>query len=206
MCVEVALISLQQWRGVESHFNRSTAFDSAVDTWITALIAIVTLCILRIAWRAFTELDVDLDQQIAYRAGLVYLLISCGIGFLILGYGIVRTGAGSDPSIYGNSGVVKFPHGMTIHAIQVLPALGWLLKLVGTPLSSRVFCLHCCNASLGLQLLYSVTQTLSGRDRGDFTPATGMILLAAAISASPVLYALLSALCRQTWRSNAAAK
>lgn len=41
MSLEVFLIAVQQWRGVESHFNKSTFFDGLIDTGITGPIVLV---------------------------------------------------------------------------------------------------------------------------------------------------------------------
>ncbi|MFO0527171.1 MAG: hypothetical protein ACK52A_03650, partial [Planctomycetota bacterium] len=45
LLLEVALITLQTWRGVPSHFNRSTPTDAAIETTLLVLISIATLII-----------------------------------------------------------------------------------------------------------------------------------------------------------------
>lgn len=191
--LEVGLVSLQQWRGVDSHFNRSSPIDIAADTLITLLISAVTLCIVLIAARAFTRLKARPDQQVAWRGGLLFLIVSCVIGFVIFAYGSSRTAIGADPAVYGPAGVVKFPHGMAIHAIQLLPCLCWLLTRLEVPLAARVNSLRFVNMSVACLLGYSILQTLSGRARGDLTLLSGSVLIAALVFTSPLLVAITKA-------------
>ena len=197
MGLEVSLISLQQWRGLESHFNRSTPVDSFIDTLITLLITVVTLCISILSVRAFKFLNATGDKKIAWRAGLVFLLTSCVIGFVIFGYGVFQSSFGENPTLLGNGGVVKFPHGMTIHAIQLLPCLCWLMTRVGIPPATRVVSLRYVNISLACLLCYSVSQTISGRTRSDITLLSGCMLVASAAFAAPVMISIVRALARK---------
>jgi hypothetical protein len=197
MSFEVSLISIQQWRGLESHFNRSTPLDGFIETLITLLITVVTLCIVILSVRAFRFLDTTDDKKIAWRSGLVFLLISCAIGFVIFGFGVWKSSFGGDPTRFGNDGVVKFPHGMTIHAIQVLPCLCWLMTRVGVTAASRVNSLRCLNISFKCLLCFSVVQTISGRARSDLTIFSGGILVATAAFAAPLMIAIGRALARK---------
>lgn len=194
MFLEVGLISVQQWRGVASHFNRSTTFDRVIDTAVTGLISLVSLCIVVLCVRAFRYLNASLDQRIAWRSGLVFLLLSCALGFAVLAYGVVQTARGADPTVFGDAGVVKFPHGMTIHAIQLLPCLCWLMTRLKIPLATRTAALHAANRSLACLLCYSVVQTLSGQARSDLTVFSGCILLASAAFAAPLILVIARAL------------
>lgn len=193
MVLEVGVISLQQWRGAESHFNRSTTIDGMIDTSITIFITAVTFCILVLAIRAFTSLRARADQQIAWRGGLVFLLLSCAIGFVIFIYGVSQTTAGADPTKFGTGGVVKFPHGMSIHAIQLLPCLCWLLARLHVPLAARVNSLRFMNMSVACLLGCSILQTLAGRAREDFTLLSGCVLIVALIFTFPLLVAIAKA-------------
>lgn len=190
MCLEVALISIQQWRGVKSHFNRSTTFDSFIDTAITGLIILVTGCIVVLSVRAMSFLNANSDKRIAWRGGLFFLLISCAIGFMIYAYGAFQTSRGADPTLFGKAGVVKFPHGMAIHAIQLLPGLCWLMTRLTIPLATRAAALRFANMALACLLSYSVVQTLSGRARSDLTVLSACILVAATAFAAPLMIAI----------------
>ena len=42
LLLEVGLITVQQWRGVRSHFNRTTTFDASIEVIMLGLILLVT--------------------------------------------------------------------------------------------------------------------------------------------------------------------
>lgn len=197
MALEVGLISLQQWRGVESHFNRSTAFNASVDNAITGLISLLTVCIVVLFIRACSFLDATSDKKIAWRGGLVFLLLSCVLGFVIFAYGVIQKSNGGDPSLFGNAGVVKFPHGMTIHAIQLLPCLCWLMTRLSIPLDTRTAAVRFVNMSLACLLSLSVVQTLSGRARGDLTVMSVCILIVSVVFALPPMIVIARALAKK---------
>ncbi len=168
MATEVGIITLQQWRGVESHFNCSTQLDAFLDLSMTVLIAIVTVCILVLAFRSFCGgFQGTVDEKVAWNGGMFFLFISCAIGFVLYVYGVGRVEAGKDPSVYGANGPVKFPHGVAIHAIQLLPLLRAVLRRLGTKQIKRLSLLRSTTAALFLLLIYSIIQTLAGRERFD---------------------------------------
>ena len=180
MATEVGIITLQQWRGVKSHFNRATQLDAFLDSSMTALIAIVTVCILVLAFRSFCGgFQGTRDEKVAWNGGMFFLVISCAIGFLLYEYGIGRVEAGKDPSVYGANGPVKFPHGVAIHAIQLLPLLRAVLRRLGTKHKKRLSLLSLTNAALLLLLTYSIIQTLAGRERFDANLYSTAVLVVA---------------------------
>jgi len=185
LLVEVALIDLQAWRGVASHFNRSTPFDSFLYDAMGLLILFVTLVSIDLTVRFFTQrTTLEPDMLLAARAGLAFLVWSCLLGIWVSVHGDVRTAAGLAPETFGRAGVPKFPHGAVIHALQWLPILAWAARRAGLP-AIRRFPLV-ASASLGTALLgaFAVVQTLAGRARFDTTPPTYALLVAGVVCLS----------------------
>ena len=189
LLVEVALIDLQAWRGVASHFNRSTPLDSWLYDAMGGLILFVTLVSLDLTVRFFNQRTaLEPDMLLAARAGLVLLVWSCLLGIWISVYGDIRTAAGQSPEVYGAAGVPKFPHGAVIHALQWLPLLAWAARRAGLPQSRR--CLLVASATIGTVFLgaFALVQTLAGRTRFDTTPLTYALLAAGVVCLSVPLW------------------
>ena len=182
LLVEVGLINLQTWRGVASHFNRSTPFDSVLYDAMGLLILWVTLIAIDLTIRFLRQpTGLAPDMLLAARAGLVLLVISCGLGIWVSVHGDMRMAAGLPPEHYGAAGVPKFPHGAVIHALQWLPLLAWAARRAGVTEQSRVWLV--AGATVGTTLIgcFALVQTLAGRSRFDVTPVTGTLLAAGVI-------------------------
>lgn len=163
---EVSLITFQFWRGSPSHFNRATPIDAAIELLMALLILLATLGIVGI-WLRLRELSTkSVSRSLAIRAGMAYLVLSCGLGFVAAAAGEWNLSQGLPPETWGRAGVLKFPHGAALHAIQVLPAIDVILSR--WPDRRRVTGLWIAITMQGLFLLYAVGQTLLGRARFDF--------------------------------------
>ena len=183
LLVEVGLINLQTWRGVASHFNRSTPFDSVLYDAMGLLILWVTLIAVDLAIRFFRQpTGLPVDMLLAARAGLVLLVISCGLGIWVSVHGDMRMAAGLEPERYGAAGVPKFPHGAVIHALQWLPLLAWAARRAGVTEHERVWLVAAATVGTTLIGCFALMQTLAGRSRFDVTPVTGALLTAGVIS------------------------
>jgi hypothetical protein len=166
LVIEVALIDLQRWRGVASHFNRQTPLDSWLYDVMGGLILFVTAVIIDLTVRWFrTRPPVPADMLLAARAGLVLLAVSCLLGIWASVYGDMQVAAGRPPEIFGAAGVVKFPHGVVIHAIQWLPFIAWAARRAGLGDRTRTLIVAAATAASALLLAYALTQTLAGRPR-----------------------------------------
>jgi hypothetical protein len=172
---EVSLITLQTWRGVASHFNESTPFDAAVFSTMGALVAVVGLATVFLAVRSFFPQDAPPSLAWAIRAGLVLMVVSQAVGVQM----IVEGG-----NTFGSAGALKVPHAVTLHAVQVLPALAVLLSLAHVSERTRLRTVGL--GALGYALLIAATmlQTYDGRAPLDLaltssaTALTGLGLLA----------------------------
>ena len=177
MLAEVALITLQQWRGVASHFNRATPFDAAVLRWTEVLIFFATIVIAELTRRSFRPLRASADMVLAIRSGMALLLFSCLLGFVLVGYGNHQISLGKAPEVYGSAGVMKFPHGVPMHAIQFLPMLVWLMKKVGVAARDRFRSVAYALSSLVAFTTFSLLQTFGGRARFDLSLASTVVLV-----------------------------
>jgi len=175
--VEVALIDLQAWRGVASHFNRSTPLDSWLYDTMGVLILWVTLVAIDLTVRYLRQpVALPADMLLAARSGLVLLVISCLLGIWVSVHGDLRVAAGLEPERYGVAGVPKFPHGAVIHAIQWLPMVAWAARRAGFAERWRVRLVASATAGTSLIGVFALAQTFAGRSRFDVTPATGAFL------------------------------
>jgi hypothetical protein len=177
LTIEVALIDLQRWRGVGSHFNRATSLDSFLFDALGALVVGVTLVAIDLSVRLLARRPPrPADMVLAARAGMILLVLSCLLGIWVGVHGELQIERGLDPTRLGAAGVPKFPHGVVIHAIQWLPALSWAARRAG--LAERERCRLVASATLGtvLFLVYALMQTFLGRSRFDATPVTTVVL------------------------------
>ena len=180
LVAEVALIDLQRWRGVASHFNRATPLDAALYDVMTWLILGVTLVIGYLTLRFFLQRPrLPADLLLAGRAGLGLLAVSCLLGIWTGGQGEIRRAAGLPPETLGAAGVLKFPHGAALHAVQWLPLVAWAARRAGLSIAARTRCVAWSAAGSVLLGGYALAQTLLGRARFDTTPLTAAVLAAA---------------------------
>jgi hypothetical protein len=177
LLVEVAAIDLQRWRGVASHFNRQTPFDSFLYDMMGVLILFVSAMSLDLAVRSFRpRAGIDADMRLALEAGLVFLVISCGLGIWGSVHGDLQMAVGLPPEPYGGAGVVKFPHGAVIHALQWLPLLAFAARWAGIAAGRRTLLVAMATAGTALVAGYAIAQTLAGRGRFDAMPAAAVLL------------------------------
>jgi len=190
LAIEVLLIDLQRWRGVASHFNRTTRLDSLLYDLMGLLILVVTLVAVDLAirslWRRPEALHagervLPSDMLLAMQSGLWLLVVSCALGIWVSVLGDLRIGRGLAPERFGAAGVPKFPHGVAIHAIQWLPLVGWAARRVGITESRRHTFVATSAAGSGLLIVYAVWQTLAGRGRFDVSMVTACLLAGAVL-------------------------
>ena len=163
LLLEVGLITLQQWRGVASHFNRATPLDATIESLMLGLILLVTAGIAWLCWRSRHFQPMGKSRVIAIRAGLWLLLVSCGLGLLVTLAGEVNLANGRPPEVWGQAGVLKYPHGAALHAIQTLPLLSALLQKFRV--ANSAWLIRSAVAAHVLFLAHALWQTFYGRAR-----------------------------------------
>lgn len=177
--IEVALITMQYWRGVPSHFNRATFFDAVVEGIMVALILWVTVGIAWMCWTSLNAVEADAGRLLAIRAGLFFLLASCLLGVTTMICGEYNLRLGRPAEIWGQSGILKYPHGAVLHAIQVLPFFNWGLTKLDVP--RRVELLKLGVTAHLTFMFHALWQTCTGRSRLDVDLFGGTLLGASCI-------------------------
>ncbi|MCY2975832.1 MAG: hypothetical protein NTW52_14340 [Planctomycetota bacterium] len=174
LLIEVGLITHQYWRGVASHFNHSTMFNAAIEFTMLLLILIATGVILYLTWRTIRLRAIDPAMVIAIRGGMGLLALSCLLGIATSVLGEASLAMGGTTELWGKAGILKFPHGVALHAIQWLPILAWICQRLRLSRSVRV--VRSALIAQVMFLVYSIWQTGNGRDRLDFDAVGGSFL------------------------------
>jgi hypothetical protein len=161
-CVlETALITVQAWRRVPSHFNLSTPVDGVIARVLAgggaALIAVVAVLTVA-AWR--TAEGVAPSMRVALRAGFTLLSASMLTGAVMIAMGVTRVIAGDQQGAYSTGGVLKPVHGVALHAVLVLPALAWLLGRAGWPEERRLRVVQVATVAYVLVTVVTLAWTL----------------------------------------------
>jgi len=126
--VETALISMQAWRGVPSHFNFATPFDTAVSTTLALGGGVIVLVGVVCTLAAFAGAGgLAPSMALAVRTGLVVLLVAFATGAVMVARGVVEARGGQAQLAYDTAGSLKPLHAVAMHVVLVLPALAWLL-------------------------------------------------------------------------------
>jgi hypothetical protein len=130
--VETGLVSMQAWRGVPSHFNFETRFNTAVSMTLAAGGGVIILVVLGFTAAAlFSAGPLSPSMRLAVRFGLLVLLMALGVGAVMIARGVVEARTGNPQLAYNTAGALKPVHAVAMHAILVLPALAWLLRFTG---------------------------------------------------------------------------
>jgi hypothetical protein len=130
--VETALVSLQAWRGVPSHFNVETAFDALVARALAVggiALVVVIVGLTATAFRRNPAVPISLRRAI--QVGFVALCGAMATGATMIARGMMLVFAGDPAAAYATGGALKPTHAVTMHAILVLPLLAWLLSFAG---------------------------------------------------------------------------
>ena len=181
LLVEVALITIQYWRGVASHFNHATNLDAAIEFTMLALILLASCAILYLSVRTFRLRDeIEPAMATAIRGGMWLLSLSCGLGIVTSVLGELSISQGASYELWGKAGVLKFPHGVALHSIQLLPIIAWLVRVLKLAHSLQI--VRSALLSQVLFLGYAVWQTSQGRDRFDWDTIGACVLSVSLLS------------------------
>lgn len=137
--VETALVSMQAWRGVPSHFNVETPFDAGIVAMLAGGGFALVAMILTLTFVSFRRNPAVPDSlRLAIRSGFVTLSSSLITGAVMIAHGMTLVRAGHADAAYATGGSLKPTHAVTMHAILILPLLAWLLSFVDWPEQRRL--------------------------------------------------------------------
>jgi hypothetical protein len=161
---EVAWVAVQRWRGVASHFNFATTLDTRLFLAGAAAITVTVTVTVALTVLAFTRLRAASSMAVAIRAGLLILLVAQGVGGWMIGHGVgpASDGVTQGLTTFGAAGVMKVPHAVAMHAIQVLPALAWLLSFAPVGERRRLGLVWAATTGYGALVAVSLGQTAAG--------------------------------------------
>ncbi|WP_369249616.1 hypothetical protein [Streptomyces sp. R41] len=127
--VEVGGITLQAWRRVPSHLNMETGFDTAVSMTLAVGGGVLVVLLSVFAVASFRNRPAGpLGMPLALRSGFAILLVALLSGAAMIARGVVLTRTGHQDAAYHSTAPLKPLHGVSLHAVLVLPALAWLLS------------------------------------------------------------------------------
>lgn len=176
--IEVALITLQPWRGETSHFNRNGTLNTLIEqsmlVMITVAMGIILVLWLRCLRGPFLP-EVAISSRSAIRWGLGYLVISGFIGAAITRFGYQQLEIGNSHELWGERGVLKYPHGVTLHAVQTLAIVSWLTSWM--PDRIRLPLVRSVAAAHAVALLFACYNTFRGMGRFELSSGSIAILV-----------------------------
>ena len=169
---EVLLISMQQWRGVPSHFNLNTPFDAAVFGAMGILVFFVEIVIIVLAVWTWVSLDAPRALGWSIRFGMLLLVSSQVLGNLIIANG---------SSTFGAAGAMKVPHALSFHGAQVLPCLAFLLLFASWDETRRIRTVVMAAIAYVALVAVSAAQAFRGRAPLDLAVVPGLIMVGSSI-------------------------
>jgi hypothetical protein len=129
-CVlEVAGITVQAWRNQPSHLNITTSTNTIIAMLLAfgGLVLIVTLGAFAVP-ALLGRTTGPPSMVLAVRAGFALLVVGLLSGAAMIARGSIARARGEDAAfVYSTAGFIKDFHGVTLHAVLVLPATAWLL-------------------------------------------------------------------------------
>ncbi|MFE9497309.1 hypothetical protein [Streptomyces collinus] len=127
--VEVGGITLQAWRRVPSHLNMETPYDTAVSMTLAVGGGVLVVLLTVFAVASFRHRPTGpAGMPLAVRSGFAILLLALASGAAMIARGVVLTRTGHQEAAYHSTAPLKPLHGVSLHAVLVLPLLAWALS------------------------------------------------------------------------------
>ena len=169
MVGENVAITMQAWRGVQSHFNETTTFDAAVFSVMGLLIAVNTIAalVLLVLFVFVPRQPLPRAVLAGIRFGLLLFLVASGVGGMMVGQSAhavgVPDGGPGLPFVNWSTegGDLRVAHFIGLHALQGLPLLGWLVGRRSP--RAGVTTVHIAAAVWAVVFAWTLYQALGGR-------------------------------------------
>ncbi|ROQ63068.1 hypothetical protein EDD93_5805 [Streptomyces sp. 840.1] len=161
-CVlEVTGITVQAWRHVPSHFTMETAFDTGVSMTLAVGGAGLVALLAALSAAAFLRRPGGPPgMALALRAGCGILVIGLLSGAAMIARGVYLTRTGHQLAGYASTAPLKPLHGISLHAVLVLPVLARLLAMTSWSPHTRVSVVRaaagCWAAAVAAALVWAV--------------------------------------------------
>ncbi len=151
--VEVGGITLQAWRRVPSHLDTETPFDTAVSMTLAVGGGILVVVLSAFAAAAFRHRPTGPEGMApAVRAGFALLVVGLLSGAAMIARGVLPARTGHQEAAYRSTAPLKPLHGVSLHAVLVLPAAAWLVSRTSwsAPVRRRAVraAIACCTAAV----------------------------------------------------------
>ena len=186
MAIELAAISWQAARGVRSHFNFTTPFNSFTFVLMAVAILIFFLSQCYLVYRMFQSKPVmEKSMSVSFRLGMIIFLIGAASGWTMTspnkeqkaqfqsGNTQVMSGAHTVGAPDGSEGIplvgwakkagdLRVAHFIGMHALQVIPAIILILTIIGVAQSRRIQVAYSISASFVIFYFGSLYQAFNG--------------------------------------------
>jgi hypothetical protein len=186
LAAEQVLITMQAARGVRSHFNNDTGFDSTVYGMMGNFVGIVWLATLVMAI-AITRRPIQ--DRIVRRisiAGTWLVLLGSSVGFLLVAaqkHSIGGVDGGPILPFVGwnrNIGDLRPAHFVGLHALQVLIVIAWGARRQNWTNERTVRAITAAVAAIGMTCVALVVQAFTSRPVA--SPSTLLIAVVSAVA------------------------
>ncbi|HEX2153342.1 MAG TPA: hypothetical protein VHL52_05130 [Acidimicrobiia bacterium] len=177
--IEVALITVQAWRGVPSHFNVFTPEDGLIFSLMGISIGVLSAALGLLFLWTLIQRPADRPTRLAVIAGMTLVILGLGVGAWIIELGVEMTerlGRVPDTVLAGDAGVAKFPHAMALHGIQLFIGVSVLGRRLGLDDRARLRVTRLTTGGYASLVTWAVVHTNAGRAPTDLSGVEASLL------------------------------
>jgi hypothetical protein len=191
---ETAIIGIQAWRGVPSHYNFTTPLDAALMRGGAAGTAGIFVIAVLILLAASLRARIPSDVRLGIVAGVLVLLLGCALGLVMIfnnsgvfqgtigaGFGERTSGyLGPDAATIGQEYVLVRPatrggdlvllHALGVHGLTLLAVPAVLLAHTSTPARQRWWITGTAVAAVGAAIAILLVHALRTLPLGQLGP------------------------------------